>query len=158
MRRPDLHEDWLDFVRALLGAGVRFLVVGGHALAIHGVPRFTQDLDVWTDPAQENARRVWQALHDFGAPVEALGVTLADLSDPAVVAQFGLPPKRVDVMTSVSGVASFGDAWAARVIRPLGPVPDVPFIGREHLIANKLASARYKDLADVESLESPEVG
>lgn len=74
MSAPDLNDDWLDFVRAFLAAEVRFLVVGAHALAVHGHARGTRDLDVWADPTPENASRVWQALHDFGAPVEALGV------------------------------------------------------------------------------------
>lgn len=158
MTKPPHHADWLDFVRALLEVDARFLVVGGHALAVHGVPRFTQDLDVWADPGPGNAQRVWRALHEFGAPVEALGITLDDLMSPDIVAQFGLPPRRIDVMTSVSGVASFEEAWAARVVRALGPVADVPFIGRAHLVANKLASGRRKDLADVEALDAPELG
>ena len=158
MSAPAQHEDWLDFVRALLAADVRFLVVGAHALAVHGVPRGTQDLDVWAEPTEENARRVWRALDEFGAPAEALGIRLEDLTSPDVVAQFGLPPKRIDLMTGVSGVAAFEDAWTARVVRPLGPVPNVPFIGREHLLANKRASGRRKDLGDVDALNAPPIG
>lgn len=153
-----MHDDWLDFVRALLDADVRFLVVGAHALAVHGVPRGTRDLDVWADPTPENAARVWRALREFGAPAEALGITPGDLTNPDVVVQFGLPPKRIDLMTGVSGVDAFDEAWAARVVRPLATVPGVPFIGREHLLANKRASGRHKDLGDVDALESPEIG
>lgn len=72
--------------------------------------------------------------------------------------QFGLPPKRIDLMTGVSGVPDFDEAWAERVVRPLASVTGVPFIGREHLVANKRASGRHKDLGNVEALESPELG
>ena len=118
---------------------------------MHGVPRATQDLDVWVDPSPENAARVWRALTTFGAPLDDLGIRVEDLSTPGTVVQVGLPPRRVDVLTEISGVESFAAAWRERVERLVGN-HHIPFIGREALIANKRASGRLKDLADVEAL------
>jgi len=153
-----VNQDWLEFLAELQAAGVRYLVVGAHALAVHGVPRATVDLGVWVDPTPDNADRVMRALAEFGAPAAALGVSRDDFSRPDTVAQFGLPPRRIDVTTSVSGIAAFDDAWSQRVVERVGPVEGVAFIGRDALVANKLASARTKDLADVETLNSPGVG
>lgn len=128
--------------------------MGAHALAIHGHVRATGDLDIWVRADPENAERVWRALVHFGAPVEALGLTAADLSRPGIVYQVGLSPRRVDILTEISGVG-FDEAWPARVTETIGSLA-VPFLGREALIRNKKASARAKDLADVESLgEAP---
>jgi hypothetical protein len=107
-------EDFRDFLRALTGAEVRFLVVGAHALSIHGVPRATGDLDVWVDRNAENAKRIMNALIGFGAPVADLEIREADFTRPDVVAQLGLPPYRIDLLTSISGV-DFEDAWHDRV-------------------------------------------
>ena len=143
-------------IKALLEAQARFLVVGAHALAVHGVPRGTQDLDILIDPVPENADRVWQALLIFGAPVASLGISKADLIEPGLVIQFGLPPNRIDFLTSISGIPEFDAAWRGRVNFELrGQL--VPFIGRAELIANKRAAGRRKDLADIEALgEVPE--
>jgi hypothetical protein len=92
-----LNEDFLDILRALLEEGTRFLVVGAHALAVHGVPRATGDLDIWIDPVPDNAKRVWQAITRFGAPLDSLGISLHDLSEPDTVVQIGLPPRRIDI-------------------------------------------------------------
>lgn len=126
-------------------------MVGAHALAVHGVPRATGDLDVWIDASAENAPRVWRALLRFGAPVAELGVSEADLQRPATVIQIGIPPRRIDLLTEITGVA-FASAWAGRVTYPVGGI-QVPFIGREHLLDNKRATGRLKDRADVEALE-----
>jgi len=149
-----VSDDWFDFLAALLNARVRFLVVGAHALAVHGVPRATQDLDVWIEPTSDNAARVWNALRAFGAPSEALGVTIDDLARPNMVIQFGVPPNRIDVLTSISGVPAFDAAWATRVEQPVRG-QTVPFLGRDAFVANKRASGRHKDLGDVESLGEP---
>jgi hypothetical protein len=148
-------DDWIDFLVALLDAGARFLVVGAHALAVHGVPRATQDLDVWIAPPPENTERVWRALTVFGAPLGALGITREDLQRPNTVIQLGLPPNRIDLLTSISGVPDFEAAWADRA-EHLVRSRRVPFLGRAAFIANKRAAARYKDLGDLEALgESP---
>ena len=90
-----MTDDWADVLRALLSAGARFIVVGAHALAVHGVPRATQDLDVWVDPTLDNAAKVWSALAVFGAPLADLGITVEDFARPEVVIQVGLPPNRI---------------------------------------------------------------
>lgn len=146
-----MTDDWFDFIEALLDSDARFLVVGAHALAVHGVPRGTQDLDVWIDPGEENASRVWDALHRFGAPAEALGISEGDLTREGIVIQFGLPPNRIDLLTAVTGVDDFDEAWAARTEHEVRS-RTVPFMGRETLLANKRATGRTKDLADLEAL------
>jgi hypothetical protein len=146
-----LNEDFLDLLRELLDSGVRFMVVGAHALAVHGVPRATGDLDVWIEMSPSNAARVWRALVAFGAPVESVGLSEQDLCQPDRVIQIGLPPRRIDVMTEISGVA-FADAWADRVTHELNDM-SIPFIGRAHLVANKRATGRTRDLADLEDLD-----
>lgn len=144
-------DDWTDVLGALSAAGARFLVVGAHAMAVHGIPRGTQDLDVWIDPGSENAERVWVGLAAFGAPLDALGVTREDLRRPDTVIQLGLPPNRIDLLTGISGIPDFDSAWAERVEHAFGG-HRVPFIGRAMLIRNKRASGRRKDLVDLEAL------
>lgn len=146
-------EDFRDFLRALIHADARFLVVGAHALSVHGVPRATVDLDVWIDPSIENARRVWIAMAAFGASLESLQILPEDLTRPDMVAQLGLPPFRIDILTGVSGV-TFAEAWDERVENDFEGVL-VPFIGRSAFVRNKRASGRLKDLADLESLGEP---
>jgi hypothetical protein len=128
-----------------------FLIVGAHALAVHGYLRATGDLDIWVRPDPANAERVWKALCRFGAPVQAMGLTVADLAQPGIVYQIGLPPRRIDILTEISGV-DFEEAWPHRVTETVGQLA-VPFLGRQALIRNKKASGRAKDLADVETLE-----
>lgn len=143
-----MNPDFVDLLRAFIAAEVRFLVVGAYALAVHGRPRATGDLDVWVDATPENAARVMRALAHFGAPVRE--VSEADFSRPGVTYQIGLPPGRIDILTELTGL-SFDDAWAGRVRRPFGDV-DVDFIGRDAFIRNKRATGRTKDLADAEGL------
>lgn len=144
------NRDFRDIVAELIRAEARFLIVGAHALGIHGVPRATADLDVWVEPTPENAARVWRALVAFGAPVGDLGIDELDLSRPDMVAQLGVPPYRIDLLTGISGV-SFGEAWPSRIEEPFEDVR-APFIGREAFIRNKRASGRKRDLADLEAL------
>lgn len=148
-----IGDDWYDFLRELVDFNVRFLVVGAHALAVHGVPRATQDLDVWIDPSAENAQLTLNALVKFGAPVHALGVTLGDLSAPGLVVQIGMPPNRIDVLTGISGVDDFGAAWDARVSHTIRERL-IPFLDVSRLKVNKLATGRKRDLADLESLNA----
>ncbi|HVT38820.1 MAG TPA: hypothetical protein VHE78_07240 [Gemmatimonadaceae bacterium] len=143
-------RDFRDILSEFVKANVRFLVVGAHALSVHGVPRATVDLDIWVDATPENAKRVWAALAAFGAPLETLDVREADFVRPDMVAQFGVPPYRIDILTGVSGV-SFEDAWAERVEDTFEDVR-VPFLGRAAFVRNKRASGRKKDLADLELL------
>jgi hypothetical protein len=146
-----LNEDFRDILAALLDVEARFLVVGAHAMAVHGVPRATGDIDIWIEISPENADRVWSALLVFGAPIEALGITREDLTTPGMVIQIGLPPRRIDILTKISGVG-FKEAWQTRSMGQVG-VLSIPFLGRERLIDNKRAAGRKKDLADLELLE-----
>ena len=116
-------------------------------MAAHGVPRATGDIDIWTDLAQGNAEKVFRALARFGAPLGAIGVSATDFSAPDRVVQIGLPPRRIDVLTGVSGV-DFQTAWKRRTLLSFAGLA-VPVLGREDLIANKRAAGRPKDLADV---------
>ncbi len=145
-----MSQDFRDVLRELVRADARFLVVGAHALSAHGVPRATVDLDVWIDATPANASRVWSALAAFGAPLESLQIRESDLTRPDMIAQFGLPPWRIDILTGISGV-TFEEAWNER-IEGLFEGVRVPYIGRAAFIRNKRASGRMKDLADIESL------
>ncbi|HEU0091788.1 MAG TPA: hypothetical protein VFS78_06750 [Vicinamibacteria bacterium] len=145
-----MNDDFRDLLAALLAAGARFLVVGAHALAVHGVPRATGALDVWIAADPDNARRVHGALVAFGAPVAAMGVTREDFTHPDQVIQIGLPPRRIDVLTAISGVP-FEEAWPERVTHDVQGLA-VPFIGRAALVKNKRAAGRAKDVADLEAL------
>jgi hypothetical protein len=145
-----LNDDFRDLLAALLSVQARFLVVGAHALAVHGVPRATGDLDVWIDRDQANADKVWEGLVRFGAPLEALGFSRSDLTAAGSVIQIGIPPRRIDLLTEITGV-EFGRAWSGRVTHQVGEL-SVPFLGREELLANKRATGRQRDLADLEAL------
>lgn len=143
-------DDFRDLLKELVAGEARFLIVGAHALSAHGVPRATVDLDIWIRSDADNAQRVYEALARFGAPLDALGVTVSDFTQAEMVAQFGLPPHRVDILTSISGV-SFDDAWEDRLEGDVEGVR-VPIIGLRSFVLNKRASGRKKDLADLESL------
>lgn len=142
--------DFRDLLAELVATEVRFLVVGAHALAALGVPRVTADLDLWVEPTPANAGRTWRALAAFGAPLANLNIRETDLVQPEQVMQLGLPPYRIDILTSISGV-EFPEAWAGRVGGTLFDVP-VSFIGRDAFIRNKRASGRPKDLDDLRAL------
>jgi len=150
----DLNPDFFDIAAALQEEGAEFLVVGAFAMAAHGLPRATGDLDVWINPVPENASRVWRALLRFGAPVEAASLTVGDLVDPHMVFQMGQPPRRIDIITGIDGV-SFGDAWPNRKLVTVEGL-EIPCLGREELIRNKRASGRDKDLVDLKTLQSQE--
>lgn len=143
-----MNQDFVALLRELREAEARFLVVGAYALAHHARPRATGDLDIWVESTPENARRVHGALHAFGAPLTDLSV--ADLTQPDVVYQIGIVPRRIDILTSLTGLA-FADAWPQRVMGSLGDLT-CPFIGRAELIRNKRALGRPRDLADLEAL------
>lgn len=133
---------------ALSAAGAEYLVVGAHALAAHGVPRATGDLDIWVRPTADNAERVWRALERFGAPLHDL--TVDDLARPGIVFQIGVVPQRIDLLTSITGV-SFEDAWTNRIFVEIEEL-DVPVLGLPELVRNKRAVGRTRDLADLEEL------
>ena len=143
-----MNPDFLDLLRAFAAAQVRFLIVGAYALAHHGRPRATGDLDVWVDPTASNATRVMQALASYGAPLHEISED--DFSQPGVVFQIGVPPSRIDILTELSGL-TFGEAWPGRDTGRFGDLT-VDYIGREAFIRNKRATGRAKDLGDIESL------
>jgi hypothetical protein len=149
-RERSVIEDFRDLLRAFSAANVRFLVVGAHALGVHGVARATGDLDVWIESTPNNAKRVMAALTAFGAPTNELGIAEGDFVRADVVAQLGLPPYRIDILTSISGV-EFDEAWADRAEAEVEGTT-VPVIGRAAFIRNKQATGRTKDRADIESL------
>jgi len=146
-----VNEDYRDILGALVAEQARFLVVGAHALAVHGYPRATVDIDIWIEPTPENADRVWRALAAFGAPLDDLDIDRQDFTRPDVVAQLGLPPNRIDLLTGVSGL-TFEQAWGRRFEAPVEGVT-VPVLGVEDLVTNKKASGREKDRADIRGLE-----
>jgi hypothetical protein len=132
-------------------AGVRFVVVGAHAMAAHGVPRATGDLDILVAPERANAARLVEALERFGAPLASHGVERKDFEVEGTVYQIGLPPRRIDIMTSIDGV-DFADAEESVMKVPIDGV-ELPILGRRQLLANKLATGRPKDLVDAQLLE-----
>lgn len=147
-----LNDDFRDMLEALVGCKVDFVIVGAHALAAHGLPRATGDIDILVRPTEDNAQRVIQALERFGAPLPAHGVTHKDFTTPGQVYQLGLPPRRIDLLTKISGV-SFAEAWRTRVPTHIGGL-EVAVLGRAALLKNKRAAGRDKDLADIRALKS----
>lgn len=144
-----LNENFKDMLSAFGEAEADYLLVGAYAMAAHGCPRATADIDFWVRPSEANAARVWTALEAFGAPLSM--VSVADFCTPDVVYQIGVAPQRIDILTSISGV-DFEDAWRERLIVELEGV-SVSVIGLRHLHANKLASGRAKDHQDAIILE-----
>ncbi|PSQ95691.1 MAG: hypothetical protein BRD55_08615 [Bacteroidetes bacterium SW_9_63_38] len=147
-----LSPDFREFIRLLNAHSVRYLVVGGYAVAFHGHPRYTKDLDVWVDPTAENARRLLSALDDFG--FGGLDLEERDFVEPDTVVQLGHPPNRIDLLASLDGV-SFEESFAGRRQTDVGGT-GVAFIGLDALRKNKRASGRHQDLADLENLEGNE--
>jgi hypothetical protein len=148
--KPLLNPDFRDILFAFSEEKVEYMVVGAYALAFHGFPRATGDIDLWIQCSDDNAQRVWRALDRFGAPL--FDLTLDDLKTPGTVFQIGLAPVRIDILTSIGGVEFLEAQAEQRVVEITGL--SVPVIGRAHLLRNKKAAGRPKDLADVTWLES----
>ena len=144
-----LSPDFRDMLSALSGEGAEYLLVGGYALAAHGLPRATKDLDLWVNPTRANAERVLRALREFGAPRFALSVD--ELVDPETVFQMGVPPNRIDILTDLDAV-TFRTAWKRRASTTYGGVR-ISMLGLDDLLANKRAVARPMDLIDAENLQ-----
>ena len=145
----EIQPDFRDLFALLNEHKVEYLIVGGYALAFHGAPRYTGDIDVLVRPHPENAQRIIKALAAFGFQFPNL--TVEDFADPDKVVQLGVPPVRVDLITSITGV-SWDEATATKEPGTFGDVP-VYYIGRKQYIANKRATGRKKDLADIEALD-----
>ena len=148
MKSPEVQQDFSEFLASLNAVGARYLVVGAYAVAAHGAPRNTLDLDVFVQPNRTNGKKIAAALTAFG--FGSLATSPDDFAQPGRILQLGRQPLRIDILTSISGV-SWTAAWRGRLRGRYGDVP-VSFLGRVELVANKLASGRAKDLGDVESL------
>ena len=149
-----LNKDFKEFAELLNSTGVEYLIVGGYALAAHGHPRYTGDLDIWIRPNDGNIDSLLDVLARFG--FGSLGLTRDDFLQPGAIVQLGDPPSRIDLLTAIDGV-EFDLCQARRVVMTISGV-DLPIIGLDEFRANKRASGRAKDLADLESLGSPEDG
>ena len=145
-----LNQDFREFIESLSDNRVRYLVVGGYAVAYHGHPRYTKDIDIWVDRSSNNADFLLSALKQFG--FASLGLTAEDFQEPDQVIQLGYPPNRIDLVTSLTGV-SFEECYAKRVTLDIDGLK-ISFIDLEDLKVNKKATGRYQDLADLENLES----
>jgi len=144
----EVQEDFREFLKLLNAHEVKFMIVGGYALAYHGAPRFTGDIDVFIQSDLENAKRIMNALTDFGFSSPDLSVD--DFQDPDKIIQLGYPPVRIDIITSLSGVG-WEEADDSKEAGMYGDVP-VSYIGEKQYIMNKWVSGRMKDLADIEAL------
>jgi hypothetical protein len=147
-----MHSDLIEILRVFNLYKVEYLIIGGYAVIFHSEPRFTKDLDIFVRASQENARRVFQALRAFGAPLS--GLTEKDFEQEGYWYQVGVAPVRVDVLMTIDGV-KFDDAWARRVESTIGDVR-APFISKEDLIITKKAAGRPQDLLDVDALLAPQ--
>lgn len=144
-----MNPDFSDILSELTAAGAEFMIVGAFAIAAHGNPRATGDIDIWVRPSRENAERVLVALRAFGAPLADLSTD--DLIDEQTVFQIGVAPVRIDILAGIDGI-SFEDAWPRRVEANLGTLT-VPVLGLADLATNKRAAGRPKDLADLAWIE-----
>jgi hypothetical protein len=145
----ELSRDFSEFIASCVAHEVRFMIVGGYAVAAHGHPRFTKDLDVWVWVDEQNANRLVAALEDFG--FGSVGLTADDFLEEGMVVQLGYPPKRIDIITQVDGV-EFAPCWDRHIEIAIGS-QRAPFISVEDLLTNKKASGRPQDLADAAAIE-----
>jgi len=145
----EVAPDFDEFIACLTAHGVEFVIVGAYALAYHGAPRFTGDLDVLVRPTIDNASRLLKALEVFGFPTVEL--TPEGIADRRRMLEMGVPPVQIHVMSAISGI-EWEEVWADHVEGPFGE-RTVPYIGRDSLIRNKRAAGRPKDLSDVDALE-----
>ena len=143
-----LQKDFREFIELLNSHGVRYMIAGGFAVAFHGFPRNTGDIDFFVETSPENAGRLQQILQEFG--MGSLGLTAQDFTQLDVIVQLGYPPYRIDILTSLSG-STFEEAWASRIETKIDGLPMV-FIGRDVLLKNKAEVGRPKDLADLSRL------
>jgi len=148
----EIQPDFRDLLELFNSHKVKYIIVGGYALAFHGAPRYTGDIDIFVASNAKNAERIFSALEDFG--FGSVGLTSADFNKPGQIIQLGVPPVRIDIVTSISGV-SWEEAESNQVKGIYGDIR-VQYIGREQLIVNKKSVGRKKDLADLEALGEDE--
>jgi len=144
----EAQQDFRELLGLFNGHQVEYMIVGAYALAYHGAPRFTGDIDIFVKPSLDNAQRILSALSDFG--FGSLNLTVEDFQNPDSVIQLGVPPVRIGIITSMTGV-TWEEADKGKIEGLYGDIP-VHFLGREQYISNKRAIGRKKDLADLESL------
>ena len=144
-----VNSDFSDLLKIFNARNVRYLVIGGYAVVQYAEPRYTKDLDLWISTDAENAKAVYAALHEFGAPLA--GLTEKDFSEEGYFFQMGVPPIRVDVLMGIPGLR-FDDAWKNRLTVDFDGI-EVVFISKQDLITSKRASGRPQDLIDADSLE-----
>lgn len=144
-----LNEDFKEFIKLLNANGVKYLIVGGYAVALHGYPRYTKDLDFWIWIDRDNAEKTVKSLKEFG--FSSLGLTVEDFLDTENIVQLGYPPNRIDLITDLTGV-KFEECYQNRKEVNFEGV-DISFISVDDLITNKKQSGRLQDLADAEKLE-----
>ena len=144
----NLNKDLREFIELLNSSGVEYLIVGGHAVGFHAIPRYTRDIDILVGTTAENAARMERVVAQFG--FRSLGLAAKDFEVEDQIVQLGHPPNRIDLLTSITGV-NFAEAWPKRVAAQLDGIP-VWLLDRESLVANKRATGRSKDRADLEAL------
>ena len=144
----EIQQDFRDLLALFNEHKVEYMIVGAYALAFHGAPRYTGDIDILVEPETSNAQRIMAALNKFG--FGSVGLKAEDFDVPDKVIQLGVPPVRVDIVTSITGV-SWEEAFAGRVEDKYGDI-HVYYIGRKQFISNKRALGRKKDLADLEAI------
>jgi hypothetical protein len=140
-----LNQDFKEFIQLLNDNQVNYLVIGGYAVAIHGHPRYTKDIDIWIEISEENSQKIITALTEFG-----FGLTAQDFQEPHQIIQLGYPPNRIDLITSPDGI-DFQTCYDSKIEVMLDDIA-VKFINLDNLKKNKLASGRLQDLADLENL------
>ena len=148
----EIQQDFRDLLELFNSNKVEYIIVGGYALAFHGAPRYTGDIDIYVKPEAGNAEQIMSALEEFG--FGSVGLSAADFEKPGQVIQLGVPPVRIDIITSIGGV-SWEEAFADRVAGRYGDIM-VHYIGRKQFIKNKRFVGRKKDLADIEALDEKE--
>lgn len=146
-----VNSDFSDLLRIFNDNNVRYLVIGGYALIQYAEPRFTKDLDLWVSTDPENAKAVYRALGEFGAPLADLAES--DFSEDGYFYQMGMPPVRVDILMGIPGV-TFEEAWTRRNVVDFGGLT-ISFISKQDLIVAKLAAGRPQDIIDADMLSGP---
>jgi hypothetical protein len=144
-----LNSDFKEFIQLLNENQVKYLVIGGYAVAVHGHPRYTKDIDIWIEMTAENADRLLTALNQFG--FGSLGLSPQDFQSPDQIIQLGYPPNRIDLITTPDGI-DFDTCYTSKLEVTINDIP-VQFIDLNNLKKNKKASGRLQDLADLENLE-----
>jgi hypothetical protein len=143
-----LNQDFKEFIQLLNANQVKYLVIGGYAVAIHGHPRYTKDIDIWIETSPENSQKLMEALIEFG--FGSLGLDAEDFQSPDQIIQLGYPPNRIDLITTPDGI-EFESCYQAKIEVKINDI-NVNFIDLENLKKNKQASGRLQDLADLENL------